>query len=73
MSDVLGNTVCVCGCSAVPVKNAKGGALSSKCPDCGAQTMIKSPDAVAKWRAKFGTKPASKAAPTSSDDSLLNI
>lgn len=68
---VLGNIKCGCGCDKVPVTEGKGGALSSKCPDCGAQSFVRSPKAVAAWKSKF-TPAAGAPAPGWGDD-LLKI
>jgi hypothetical protein len=51
--DVVRNMKCgACGFANVPVKEGKGGSLSSHCPNpkCGAQLIIRSPTGVQTFR-----------------------
>jgi hypothetical protein len=75
-SNTLGTVVCgPCGFPRVAVKGAKGGAISAHCSGCGAITMVKSPDGVAKVRAHLGAgaAPAAAAAPAASNDWLSRL
>jgi hypothetical protein len=65
VSAILGNIICKCGGN-VPIVEGKGGTLNGRCtnPRCGAQTLVRSPAAVATWIAAF----AAGAAPPAPGD-----
>lgn len=73
MTTKIGNAVCACGCDKVPVTEGKGGSLSGKCPECGAQSFARSPTAVNAWKKKIAGTGGKPAARLPADDDLLNI
>lgn len=72
MSNVLGNVTCGCGSPRCVVTEAKGGTLSGRCPDCGAQVLVKAPNGVAAWRARLGKPAAPKASNQDSFAAFVN-
>jgi hypothetical protein len=61
---MIGTIGCIaCGFERAAVKDGRNGTLSVHCTECGTQTLVKSPKAVAAMRARIGAAPAPTKAP----------